>query len=123
MFDVLLATDAPWTESSVKAALLEPEFKIRVVNDSDLVNESVVSNPPDLVILDLQTGNMGGIAVNADLEAALDTESGPTPVLLLLDRAADAWLAKRFGADAWLVKPVSPGKLAETGRELVTGAG
>lgn len=123
MFDVLLATDAPWTESSVKAALVEPEFAIRVISQSGLVYESVAENPPDLVILDLQTGNMGGVAVNADLEAARDTEAGSIPVLLLLDREADAWLAGRFGADAWLVKPVSPGKLAETGRELVAGAG
>lgn len=122
MFDVLLATDAPWTESSVKAALLEPEFNIRVIRDSSLVKESVASNPPDLVILDLQTGNMGGIAVNADLKTALESKSESTPVLLLLDREADAWLAKCFGAEAWIIKPATSGKLAETSRALVTEA-
>ena len=30
------------------------------------------------------------------------------PILLLLDRSADAFLAKRAGADDWLIKPFSP---------------
>ncbi|RIK10969.1 MAG: hypothetical protein DCC49_01820 [Acidobacteria bacterium] len=120
MFDVLLATDAPWTESSVRAALLEPDFTVRVVSEGRRVSESVTDNPPDLVILDLQAGNMGGVAVNADLENSLVDS---IPVLLLLDREADSWLAKRFGAEAWLVKPISPAKLAETGRELIAAAG
>jgi DNA-binding response OmpR family regulator len=39
----------------------------------------------------------------------LDESSGAlprVPVLMLLDRTADIFLAKRSGADAWLVKPL-----------------
>lgn len=122
MFEVLLATDAPWTESSVTAALLAPEFKLSVLREGSLVTEEVTRTRPDLLILDLQGGNMGGIAVEADLEISLDRDLGSIPVLLLLDREADSWLANRFGADAWLVKPASAAALARAARELARGA-
>ena len=43
------------------------------------------------------------------MELRLDESSGALPhvkVLMLLDRRADVHLAKRCGAEAWLVKPV-----------------
>ena len=75
---------------------------------------------PDLVILDMQIGNMGGIACAIDLR--LEGSAGRIPdtsILLLLDREADRFLAKRADADAELVKPVDPGTLRRTVDELL----
>ncbi len=63
----------------------------------------------------MQIGNMGGIAVAIDLR--LEGSAGRIPdtsILLLLDREADRFLAKRADADAELVKPVDPGTLRRT---------
>ena len=60
----------------------------------------------------MQIGNMGGLAVAIDLR--LEGSAGRIPdtsILLLLDREADRFLAKRADADAELVKPVDPGTL------------
>ena len=63
----------------------------------------------------MQIGNMGGLAVAIDLR--LEGSAGRIPdvsILLLLDREADRFLAKRVDADAELVKPVDPGTLRRT---------
>ena len=60
----------------------------------------------------MQIGNMGGIAVAIDLR--LEAGAGRVPdvsILLLLDREADRFLAKRADADAELVKPIDPATL------------
>ncbi len=75
---------------------------------------------PELVILDMQIANMGGLAVAIDLR--LEGAAGRIPdvsILLLLDREADRFLAKRVDADAELVKPVDPGTLRRTVERLL----
>jgi DNA-binding response OmpR family regulator len=74
------------------------------------------------VILDLQIANMGGIAVATDLH--LEESGGRlphVPILLLLDREADRFLARRAAAEAVLVKPFDPGTLRRTVKRLVGG--
>jgi CheY-like chemotaxis protein len=68
----------------------------------------------DAVICDLQVGARGGMAVTRDLleRAALDGTQ-PIPAVLLLDRSADAFLAKRAGAAGWVAKPFSSYELVE----------
>ena len=73
-----------------------------------IVGESM----PDLVIVDMQMGNMGGMAVCLELRlqesyGALDHIA----VLMLLDRRPDVFLARRSGAEGWLVKPLDPLRL------------
>ncbi len=88
------------------------------------VRDVVGSEKPDLVILDMQIGNMGGLAVAIDLR--LEGSAGRIPdtsILLLLDREADRFLAKRVDADAELVKPVDPGTLRRTVDELLDPRG
>ena len=98
--DVLLATDADWVVEEVAAALLG----VRAGAD---VRDAVGIQTPDLVILDLQIGNMGGMATAIDLRhESLAGRLEHVPILMLLDRDADTFLAKRSAADAWLVKPI-----------------
>ena len=76
------------------------------------VPRAVAELAPDLVMLDLQIGNMGGMATCM----ALRLESGAgrlphVPVLMLLDRDADIFLARRSDADGWLIKPLDAFRL------------
>lgn len=66
---------------------------------------------PDVVIADEITSRAGAFALARDLKGA--DPPFPGAVLILLDRAQDAWLAKWSGADAWFVKPVNPFELAD----------
>jgi DNA-binding response OmpR family regulator len=43
------------------------------------------------------------------------------PVLLLLDRRPDVFLARRTEADGWLIKPIAPIRLRKAVRALLAG--
>jgi len=118
--DVLLATDADWVVEEVAAALSAPEVTFRVVRSGQDVRPAVKARTPDLVILDFQIGNMGGMATCLDLRLESGVGRLPrVPVLMLADREADVFLARRSEADAWLVKPLNPLLLRRTAQELL----
>ncbi|MEI8159796.1 MAG: response regulator [Actinobacteria bacterium] len=119
---ILLATDAQWVLDEVVAALGSPETSFTVCSNGRDVTAAVTARTPDLAVLDSQIGSMGGFAVTMDLR--LDETGGRLPhipVLMLLDRGADAQLAKRSGADTWLVKPLNALTLRRTAQSLVAG--
>jgi len=119
---ILLATDAQWVLDEVVAALGSPETSFTVCSNGRDVTAAVTARTPDLAVLDSQIGPMGGFAVTMDLR--LDETGGRLPhipVLMLLDRGADAQLAKRSGADTWLVKPLNALTLRRTAQSLVAG--
>ena len=70
------------------------------------------STTPDLVVLDQQIGKMGGMAACLDLRLEEGAGRLPhVPVLMLLDRRADVFLARRSDAEGWVVKPLDPMRL------------
>lgn len=106
---VLVATDADWVLTEIRAALEEPGTSFLVCSDGRAVTAAVKQRTPDVAILDLQCGSKGAMAVTMDLR--LDESSGNAPhvpVVMLLDRKADLHLAKRSDAEGWLVKPLDP---------------
>jgi DNA-binding response OmpR family regulator len=117
---ILVAADARWVREQARAALVGRGQEVVEVTRGQEVRDAVAEHAPDLVVLDLQIGNMGGIAVAIDLH--LEEAAGrlpQVPILLLLDREADRFLARRAAADAELVKPVEPGTLRRTVKGLV----
>ena len=119
---ILLATDAQWVLDEVVAALGSPETSFTVCSNGRDVTAAVTARTPDLAVLDSQIGSMGGFAVTMDLR--LDETGGRLPhipVLMLFDRDADAQLAKRSGADIWLVKPLNALTLRRTAQSLIAG--
>jgi DNA-binding response OmpR family regulator len=119
---VLIATDADAVADEVIAALGDRDTEVvRVRRGADVVPE-VRERLIDLVVLDLQIGNMGGMATCLDLR--LEAGAGRIevgPVLMLLDRDADTFLARRSEADGWLVKPVDAVRLRKAARALLDG--
>ena len=104
---ILLATDADWIVDEVTAALGGPDTSFTVCREGRLVSKLVAERTPDLAVLDLQVGSMGGMAIAMALR--LDESGGLLPhvkVLMLLDRVADVYLAQRSGAEGWLIKPL-----------------
>ena len=120
---ILLATDAQWVLNEVHAALGTADTSFVVCRDGRDVSRAIKQRTPDLAVLDLQCGSMGAMAVTMDLR--LDHSDGRSPlvpVLMLLDRIADVHLAKRSGADGWLVKPLDALRLQLAARSIVQKA-
>ena len=117
---ILVAADAAWLRDQIRAALLGPDLELLEVDRGQDVRDVAATREPDLAILDLQIGNMGGIAVAIDLH--LEAAAGRAPdvaILLLLDREHDRFLARRAAADAELVKPLDGGTLRRTVKQLL----
>lgn len=118
---ILVAADADYVVADVVAALSGPDVSFTVCKNGRDVTAVVKARTPDLAVLDLQIGSKGAMAVTMDLR--LDESGGRlshVKVLMLLDRTADVHLAKRCGAEAWLVKPVDPLTLRLTAKAVIT---
>lgn len=119
---ILIATDAQWVLDEVQAVLGSPSTNIEVITNGRYVAAAVKNQTPDIAILDLQIGSMGGMAVTMDLR--LDHSSGAlphVPVLMLLDRTADVHMARRSGAEGWIIKPLDALRLRKAVTALVAG--
>lgn len=122
MPSILVASDAPSVRSEIVAVVDGRDNEVRQVASGPEVLAAVADEAPDLVVVDMQMGNMGGMAVCLDLR--LEESYGALPhvsVLMLLDRRADVFLARRSGAEGWLVKPLDPIRIRRAAAALVSG--
>ena len=119
---ILIATDADEVLDEVDAALADASTTVVRVHAGRDVLPAIAEVEPDLVVLDLQIGNMGGVATALGLR---NEESAcripPQTVLMLLDRTADVFLAKRAEADGWLVKPLDALRVKRAAEQVLDG--
>jgi DNA-binding response OmpR family regulator len=117
---ILVAADGPWLRNQVRAALAGPDHEIVETARGQDVGDLVAAQHPDLVIVDMQIGNMGGIAVAIHLHLEETANRLPdVPILLLLDREHDRFLATRAAVDEVLVKPIDAGTLRRAVKRLL----
>jgi DNA-binding response OmpR family regulator len=104
MSAILVVADETWVLNDVRASLPEPRYTLHEVTQPREVVERLEQAAPEAAIVDMQVGSMGGMAVTRAIRNAVGATA---PVILLLDRDADAFLAGRSGAAAWVRKPFS----------------
>jgi CheY-like chemotaxis protein len=123
MTTILVAAEAKWVRDQVRSAFVGPGQEVVEVTRGQDVRDTFAAIEPDLVVLDLQIGNMGGVAVAIDLR--LEESGGRLPharILLLLDRRDDVFIARRADVAVTLVKPVDAGVLRRAAAPLLAAA-
>ncbi len=124
MTTILVAADAKWVRDQVRAAFTgRGQERGRGDPRPGRARPRSASVDPDLVVLDMQIGNMGGVAVAIDLR--LEESGGRLDranILLLLDREADEFIARRADVDLMLVKPVDAGVLRRAAKQMLPAA-
>jgi DNA-binding NarL/FixJ family response regulator len=122
MAEVLVASDAKWVVEEVTAALSSVDDTVREVNTGAQVLPAVADHAPDIAIIDLQIGRMGGMATCLDLRLEEGAGRLPhVPVLMLLDRRPDVFLARRAQAEGWLVKPLDALRVRKAITTVISG--
>ena len=97
------------------------ELRFRAARDGELGLRAALRDRPDVIVADEISSRAGAFALARSLRDAEEPSTGV--IVILLERAHDAWLAKWSGADAWFVKPVDPFELADRLLDLVTEEG
>ena len=99
-----------------------PRFRnveVRSVTQGAQVRNMLVEYEPDVLIADMQSGKMGGVAVAIDARMeAEEHRCKDVAIILLLDREADQLLAQRANVDATMIKPIDIFVLAKLEKEL-----
>lgn len=119
---IIVASDAPSVRAEVAAVAAGPGVEVIEATSGPEALAMVAEEAPDLLVVDLQMGSMGGMAVC--LELRLEASYGQLPhipVLMLLDRRPDVFLARRSGAEGWVVKPLDPIRLRRAVATLLHG--
>jgi DNA-binding response OmpR family regulator len=119
---ILIVSDSESVLEELRSALEDDETEVRELRTGEDVRPAVEQDPPDLVITDMQVGNMGGMAICLDLH--LEESGGRiphVPVVILLDRRADVFLARRSASEGWLVKPLDAIRIRRAARAVLDG--
>lgn len=119
---VLVASDLPQLRRSIRAAIEGPEVEVIEAGDGHEAVRLAVDEVVDLAICDLQIGSMGAVAICAELRNRETAgQADHVPVLMLIDRRPDVFLARRAGAEGFCMKPIEPVQLRRAVRTVLDG--
>jgi DNA-binding response OmpR family regulator len=119
---VLIASDLASLRLELRTMLEGPELLTEEAANGPDVLTRVKEGGVDLVIADLQIGSMGAMAICLELRHLESYGAAePVSVLMLLDRRPDVFLARRSGAEGFVVKPLDPQRMRSAVRALLRG--
>ena len=119
---ILIADDNNDMRAYLKS-LLDPHAEVRVCADGEAAFESLLRDPPDLLLSDVMMPRLDGFALIARIRESETLRH--LPVMLLSARAGEEAKVEglQAGADDYLVKPFAAGELlARVQRQLALGS-
>ncbi len=121
MIKVLLVASDQRVRERLRLALERLEVTGEEVQflETDDGNDAVVlaeTQRPDLLVVEVGVTPYGAFGVTRDVKSSPETAC---PVILVLERPQDDWLARWSGADALVYRPVDPFALAQVARRLL----
>lgn len=113
---VLVVSDDPRVRDEARFGFA-PELDVAIAEDARDALEQMRGDTPAAVVIDLQTGSAGGFALCKDMQHTRGL--GRVPVLMLLEREQDVWLAGQAGATLIRTKPIDASDLVADVLSLV----
>ena len=115
----MVVSDDPEVSEELRFALAE-DADVLGANDAQTALDALQRVTPDVVVVDLKTGRAGGFALAKDMSQS--QQLAAVPIMILLERSQDRWLAKQAGAAVVLRKPVGGRRLAGEIANLLNGS-
>jgi CheY-like chemotaxis protein len=105
---VLVAEDNPTNQTLILALLEQRGHDVSIVNNGRLAVERATQQPFDVVLMDVQMPEMGGLEATAAIRAAEQKTGGRVPIVALTARAmtGDREQCLAAGMDAYVPKPL-----------------
>lgn len=117
---VLLVSGGPKVSAQVTSALLGEDFSYFEVRTPQAALKVMENDPSfDLIVADCDTHPTGGFYLAREVRLRVADGHELPPVVLLVSRPQDEYLARWAEADAWVLKPVDPFDLAGVVSALV----
>jgi DNA-binding response OmpR family regulator len=113
---ILLVSDDPALEEEVRFGFPQV-IDVVVAPDSRTASTLMKERTPSVAIVEIRTGSAGGVGLLMDmsqLNALRDV-----PVMMLVEREQDRWLAESAGARTVLVQPVDASALVRNALALL----
>ncbi len=111
---ILIVDDNPTNLKLARLVLEADGFQVRVATDAEEALACMESNPPDLILMDLQLPGIDGLELTRRIKA--DPTHAQRPILALTAYAmkGDEDRARAAGCDGYLTKPIDTRSLART---------
>lgn len=113
---VLVVTDDAALGREAELAFPD-DFDVVVVRDAREAEAELDAWTPAVVVVDLLAGSAGGFALGRDMSQ--DRRLAHVPILMLIERHQDEWLARQGGAAATRTKPMDAAELVTAALDLV----
>ena len=114
---VLIVDDDEAIRKSLKRALELEDFNVQTANGGKEALSLIYTNPPDIIVLDINMPDIDGITVTQRLRK--DNIQIPICILSARDETTDRVIGLESGADDYLVKPFALQELLARLRALI----
>lgn len=112
---VLFVTDEDGLREGAAFAF-PADVEISHAQDAREAWETLRTSTPAVAVVDLRTGSAGGFALAKDMLSV--PRLAKIPILMLIERSQDTWLARQAGAAEWLAPPFDIAEIADKALEL-----
>jgi two-component system, sensor histidine kinase and response regulator len=120
---VLVAEDNPTNQALVSALLKQKGHRVTIVGNGRLAADRAVLESFDVILMDVQMPEMGGLEATALIRDHERTAGGHVPIVALTARAmaGDREQCLAAGMDAYVSKPLRPDELFSAIDSVVSG--
>jgi twitching motility two-component system response regulator PilH len=116
---ILLVDDSPTQVKAMQTALNGRGYQLMIATDGEEAMAKVISQKPDMVLLDVVLPKKNGFQVCRQLKTAPETKHTKVIIITSKNHDSDRFWGLKQGADEFLTKPFDPAELlALIGRHL-----
>jgi len=117
---VMIVEDEPNIVESLSFVFSREGWQVAAALDGDSAIERLLSEPPDVLVLDVMIPPHSGFEVLKRVRSEASLKKLPVLVLTAKGQEQDRHTALRLGADAFVTKPFSNRDIVQHVRELAT---
>jgi DNA-binding response OmpR family regulator len=115
---VMIVEDEPNIVESLSFVFSREGWQVAAALDGETAIERLLSEPPDVLVLDVMLPPLNGFEVLKRLRSEPSLKHLPVLVLTAKGQEKDLHTALRLGADAFVTKPFSNRDIVQQVREL-----